>query len=103
MPLRTFRDAIGQDWQVWETHPVIESASTTAFGQFMANQRSLSGTGQPVTVREEYVNGWLTFTNGSDKRRLVPIPSDWQATDDDQLRQYLDRAVNSPAPRRPTA
>lgn len=48
---------------------------------------------QPVSganVRPQYANGWLSFHRGAERRRLSPIPSDWENADDAQLLAWLE-------------
>lgn len=68
MPLREFVDDRGTAWLVWSTLP-------------------RSG----ANVRAQYANGWLSFqiSTGEDRRRLVPLPNDWEHASDDQIRAYL--------------
>lgn len=61
MALREFVDAAGRRWLVWATVPV----RTEAKGDFR--------------------DGWLTFDDGSERRRLAPVPDAWEAFPDDRL------------------
>ncbi|HST62622.1 MAG TPA: hypothetical protein VLK84_28210, partial [Longimicrobium sp.] len=45
-----------------------------------------------ANVRPQYANGWLSFQRGPERRRLSPIPMDWEHADDGQVRQWLHRA-----------
>jgi hypothetical protein len=45
-----------------------------------------------ANVRPQYANGWMSFQRGPERRRLAPIPMDWEHADDDQLRTWLHRA-----------
>ena len=74
MPLRTFTDARGVEWRVWDTLPEKLVSNT------------LEG-------------GWLTFEREGEKRRLAPIPLYWANAPDDDLRALLARArpVGGPA------
>jgi len=98
MPLREFADSLGQVWQVWDTHPteighLIKGES--AFMRFVASTAKREDR-EPTTVREQYVEGWLTFTLAHARRRLAPIPAGWESADDSTLRRYLDSAVEAP-------
>lgn len=53
MALREFTDDRGERWRVWDTVPV-----------------RLEGMG-------EFRSGWLTFDNGTERRRLAPVPPGW--------------------------
>lgn len=67
MALRTFRDASGVAWQVWDTLPEKIVSNT------------LEG-------------GWLTFQCEGEKRRIAPIPLYWANASDEELRALLARA-----------
>ena len=41
---------------------------------------------------EQYQNGWLCFESATEKRRLGPIPADWQTGSDEALRRLRDAA-----------
>jgi hypothetical protein len=69
VPIRDFIDSTGIHWQVWSTVPATEGVAG-AFRQ-----------------------GWLTFDSPVERRRLVPIPYDWQVASDSELRNYCDRAT----------
>ena len=61
MGLREFEDGRGGRWRVWDTVPMRRDA--------MGGFRS----------------GWLTFDNGSERRRLAPIPPTWEELPDERL------------------
>jgi hypothetical protein len=48
---------------------------------------------------DEFGNGWLCFESASAKRRLTPIPLEWQGLSDANLVQLLAEAklVNRPS------
>jgi hypothetical protein len=69
VPIREFVDAAGVSWRVWSTVPY------TAIGVAGAMQR-----------------GWLTFESLDQRRRLVPIPEDWESASLAELRSFCRRA-----------
>jgi hypothetical protein len=73
MPIRDFVDKDGALWVVWPTTPSVMSRHG---------------------VDTAYRDGWLTFTSGSARRRLSPIPADWQDAPPQRLGTYLRLAVN---------
>ena len=94
MALREFPDSAGRIWEVWDTHPKeMNSAGTgeSTFSKYMADQ-IVRGGSQPTSVRHEYQAGWLTFKLGDHRRRLAPIPAQWESADDATMRSYLDSA-----------
>ena len=75
MALRNFTDSQGHTWRVWTVIP------------------------QYATGRDEeqmtpgLQGGWLCFENSGEKRRLSPIPADWENAGSDALEQYLAQAL----------
>lgn len=67
--IREFTDSSGRTWRVWATHPV-HVASTA----------------------EPYRAGWLTFQSGAERRRLAPVPENWQDASPSRLEQICQRA-----------
>ncbi|MDQ3997946.1 MAG: hypothetical protein M3303_13125 [Gemmatimonadota bacterium] len=70
---RTFVDARGVQWDVFAVYPEAR----------LSVHSQLKGT---------YPQGWLCFDSASEKRRLSPIPQDWQTMSDEQLRQLAEQA-----------
>ena len=91
--LREFVDRNGRVWEVWDTHPERADAGDggSALTRYMAAQPDTDG-GRPTSVRRQYEMGWLTFASGTDRRRLSPIPDDWQHADAATLERYLGGA-----------
>jgi hypothetical protein len=61
----------GRRWEVWEVHP-------------REGRRS---------VDPELIEGWLTFESMLEKRRLAPIPPEWEELDDEALAALCESAV----------
>jgi hypothetical protein len=61
---RAFTDPDGVEWKVWEVHPSsVDHAANKLGGR----------------VAPDLQNGWLCFeSDAGEKRRLAPIPLDWQ-------------------------
>jgi hypothetical protein len=104
MAYRTFRDAAGAEWQVWEVHPtlaerrVLRERRTAARGAPERRTRNEPRTG----VRHDLRYGWLAFRSRAERRRRAPIPPGWESFADDELRTVLDRAERIEEPRRRT-
>jgi hypothetical protein len=62
LPIRTFTDSSGNSWRVWNTHPA-----------------------NPSVLDPELRGGWLTFDHESDRRRLWPIPPNWESFSEERL------------------
>jgi hypothetical protein len=65
MPLRTFTDPRGVEWQVWDVRPEASYLSTLGDARLES--------------------GWLVFQSPTEKRRLCPIPADWEACPPERL------------------
>lgn len=75
MPSRTIADHTGRNWIVWSVHP----SSTTQL--------------TPAGVHPDYRDGWLAFESVAEKRRLAPIPTEWETASDADLLLMLARAI----------
>lgn len=64
-------DPQGRVWRVWDTHPQPHRAGGVADG---------------------YASGWLTFESESEKRRLMPVPAQWDQRDAAGLLELLGDA-----------
>jgi len=49
---------------------------------------------RPATGLE---GGWVCFQAGEEKRRLVPVPRDWDRCAEEEMERYLNRAVPVPS------
>ncbi len=70
MAYREFTDAASVLWRVWDTFPKRVAA-----------------------VRPQYSQGWIGFECQTERRRLAPIPKDWESATEDELWVYLSHAV----------
>ncbi len=71
MAFRSFVDARGREWEAWDTVP----------------------DGANRLVRPGFADGWLTFQSGDEKRRLAPIPPQWDTVPDAMMRLWLSQAT----------
>jgi hypothetical protein len=77
---REFVDDAGTTWRVWDTHPVAVNTL-----------RSVSPT---------YAEGWLTFESDGERRRLAPIPADWDLASGDLMKHWRAPALRVRGPQR---
>jgi len=77
MALREFTDARGNRWTVWSTVPARRS-------------------GVPIELRE----GWLTFESGGIRKRLTPMPPNWEDASVARLELYCAAAESLDPSRR---
>lgn len=101
--LRTFVDSTGTEWEAFDVVPRDTERRMT--------DRRSSPDAQPrreVERRERdrrlsvgrsrlTGQGWLAFQHGDDRRRLSPIPADWQRASDAELEAYCLVASRVPA------
>ena len=101
MAYRTFLDSDGVEWHAWDVLPkaverrVAERRIFEEVVSFperrLADRRQTDGCGTPLTsgLRE----GWLCFDAGGDRRRLSPIPKDWEDCGQRALERYCRSAI----------
>lgn len=78
MAVRYFESPDGTAWRVWEVIP----------GQ-VSDFRSTHGSHLP----RDMADGWLCFDCGNEKRRLAPLPLNWQARPEGDLWFWCRAAV----------
>lgn len=80
MALREFSDSQGRRWRVWDIRP-----------------DQLHGATRAEDYLQNMIHGWLAFepAGGGEKRRLSPIPPNWERAPDEELEDMLERAVRS--------
>ena len=74
--LREFTDDDGITWRVWDVNPSL-------------HDRLSPGT-QKLSVRVP--SGWLCFECPRERRRLTPIPQEWESIDADTLKRMCAEA-----------
>jgi hypothetical protein len=68
---RSFSDERGVTWDVYAVYPEPSLAPK---------------------LRGSFQHGWLCFDSGPEKRRLSPVPSNWQELGEDELKRLADQA-----------
>ena len=100
MSLRTFVDSTGREWSAFDVVPrdserrARERRSPDGIETFddrRENDRRLTIGGQAM-LASQASQGWLCFERRVDRRRLTPIPSDWEQCTDEQLAEYCLQA-----------
>lgn len=69
MAQREFTDSNGTRWLVWSTTPT-----------------------QGAVLGGDMQKGWLTFESEAERKRLVPIPRDWEQAAADRMELYCRAA-----------
>ena len=74
--MRQLRDEAGVEWMVYAVNPVG------------ANEwRSIE------SLPQSYRSGWLCFESATEKRRLTPLPPEWENLPLEQLSGLLGTAI----------
>ena len=110
MPHRTVRDAEGVAWEVWEVRPawaerrVASRREEEARAKPPAEHRSGRDRRQTPESRprvgQGLESGWLVFSSAYEKRRLAPIPPEWESLADETLVGLSANGTSLPKPRR---
>ena len=110
MASRTFVDAEGVTWQVWDVHPELAERRTaerrreakappaTSSDRRAAERRHRAE--KRVSVRPGFENGWLAFDSPIGMRRLAPIPPEWTSFPDGLLAELCRQAMEGARSRR---
>ena len=95
MPIREFDDPEGNLWQAWRIVPTLGPRDAYA-----GPERRTEPSPAPILERRhgervkrriltpELQQGWLCFEGAGEKRRLAPVPPDWERCSDAQLHAY---------------
>lgn len=87
MAHRTFHDEVGRSWDVWDVVPTaVERRIAQGAPRPPAVERRRVKEAR-VVVPDRLQKGWLAFQSGKERRRLTPIPTDW---DDMTVSELLD-------------
>lgn len=99
MPIREFNDPSGALWQAWRVVPTVGSAPAWPGPERrteMPPEPMLERRRQEVVRRriltEELRDGWLCFEGAGEKRRLTPVPDDWERCSEPRLLAYWAEA-----------
>lgn len=112
MAYRTFIDSNGLEWQSWDVLP--KGAERRLAERRVSRERVVFAErrhGDRRTVEGKWMlltsglrDGWLCFESAEGRRRLTPIPADWESCADGDLEAYCRSAnpvrLSSPASRR---
>ena len=109
---RKFRDTTGAEWRVLEVRPTyrdrrqqdrrLGAASDPVIERRRGPDRRVRPGGRSL-LNETFKAGWLCFMSTVDedeRRRVAPIPADWQSFSDHQLSAFVDRPPLGDAPPR---
>lgn len=103
---RTFLDSSGKRWEVWlitpaaaERRRVDRRAAASGNAPYQGGverrrtpERRRGAFRRSGAVASEYSKGWLCFEADGEKRRLAPVPPDWEEAGPDRLTTWLQAA-----------
>ena len=101
MTERSFTDVMGAEWNVWEVYPSLVERRLL-HERRIARRASLERRHEPAgraTLPLQIRGGWLAFQSKYERRRLMPVPMDWEDCDDTTLRQLLAQSKLASRPR----
>lgn len=112
MAYRTFIDSDGVEWQAWDVLPKaverrmanrrVHHEALSFPERRRTERRQVNGRWTPLTSGLR--DGWLCFDGTGLRRRLTPIPADWEECPTPQLERYCRSAIpvriSSPSARR---
>jgi hypothetical protein len=92
MPHRSFHDDAGRTWDVWEVVPtaVERRIAQSATRPPEAERRRVKEA--RIVVPDRLQKGWLAFQCGWERRRVAPIPDDWDDMTVSELVDLLHQA-----------
>lgn len=102
MGYRIFRDSAGTEWQTWDVVPRLAErrvsdrrmtvSAAPGTERRRADDRRVRQGGRP-TLTSGLGGGWLCFEALMEKRRLCPIPDDWERCPTPRLEEYCRAAT----------
>ncbi|MEP6991498.1 MAG: hypothetical protein ABJA80_11270 [bacterium] len=98
---RTFVDVLGATWRVWEVYPRLVERRALRERRVAARQgaeRRHVPVGRP-TLPRQILAGWLAFQSQYERRRVLPVPDDWEQLSDRDLVALLAHSKATSRPR----
>ena len=95
MGYREFKDAEGEFWKVWDVTPdqrIFLKRRTPSRGTPQRAERTIEEDLLASEVTPSRERGWLAFQSRDQNRRLSPIPPNWEAASEVEMRNYLANA-----------
>lgn len=104
MALRGFQWG-GVLWQVWSVIPGMRKDGERRRGRDRRSpdpvflyrgpdrRKAADRRKTAVTMSTAFAAGWLVFQAPTERRRLAPIPADWEALSSDDLARLCERAT----------
>jgi hypothetical protein len=87
MAHRTFLDAAGIEWEVWEVHPTLTERRVVGDRRGLRRDSPDRRVAAEIRVAldQDLRRGWLAFKSRFERRRRTPIPEGWAQVSEDEL------------------
>src|SRR5687767_6149683 len=102
MPYRTFADDQGKSWEIWDVRPDrverragerrAERPDPWDGPERRVEQDRRQRAEARLALMPPLDEGWLVFKSDDEKRRLAPIPPNWESFRGQQLRELWESA-----------
>lgn len=108
MRYRVFDDYLGRRWEVWQTNPTIsdrrskerrENPDRRKRKRTYKPERRAEGDRRVLSMARfpgipQLEAGWLCFEREGERKRLAPVPDEWESVDDLTLAALCNFASN---------
>jgi hypothetical protein len=95
---RVFTDRNGRVWEVWDVAPTLAERRGGEPRPVSVERRRKPGNRPPLP--DGLRQGWLAFESAMERRRVAPVPPQWEIMSDEELDALLHTATPRPRPRR---
>lgn len=102
MTYRTFADEQGRSWEIWDVRPErVERRGTDRRQERPVLWPGIERRAGPnrrqrphasLDLTHPLARGWLAFKSEDEKRRLAPIPANWESYRGRELRELWEKA-----------
>jgi hypothetical protein len=91
MPQREITDENGVRWKVWEVRP-SNAERRRQRDAYAGPERRQRDDPNRLRFKSELVSGWLAVQSGRERRRIAPIPDDWEELSEVELGRMCSAA-----------
>jgi len=103
MAHRVYTDSAGRSWEVWDVVPgrlLLEARNhragsdrrVAAQGPRPEEGERRRGGDRRAALSPQLRHGWLAFRHDDERRRLAPIPANWEEASTEQLQRWCAAA-----------
>jgi hypothetical protein len=97
-------DSKGTEWQTWDVTPSLGERRVSERRRYTVQiphadlrsygERRAKGGHRPL-MTAGLDSGWLCFEATDEKRRLAPVPPDWESCPRERLEEYCEQATTA--------